>query len=256
LGNDFVPNGLSFRIRENGHERLMTYLRRLHGAGLRLRAEEGLSFEGWSQIFKWLAADEERFMTKALQQKKSAVMAAKGHYGAEDLPLQMFEESDGLLLSDRGTLKRDWPKLYATHGLGAPAGHEIHYLTDSARQYLNSIEWTYNYYCKGDKHVSFDWMYPYGSAPLFGPVSAIFKGFGSFSTDATKPIVNEQLAIVLPPSSWYLIPKCEQRQLLIKAPWLFPKGELKYNTFGKRFTWECEAEIPIPTISEVRSILK
>jgi hypothetical protein len=120
-------------------------------------------------------------------------------------------------------------------------------------------------------------MYPYSTAPLFGSVSAIFHGFSGTSQTGTKPLVTEppaifddvsvrvptvkplvteQLAIVLPPSSYNLIPKCPQRQLLVKAPWLFPKGDLTYYTFGKRFTWECEAEIPIPTISEVRSILQ
>ncbi len=257
LGNDFVPNGLAFRIRDGGHERLLNYLIRLHGMGLRL---SGLSFEGWSQIFKWLAEDEERFLFKAINQKGNAVAAAKGLFGPDDYPLQTFEENEGQLLHG------NWKLKYASIGLEAPVNFEVHYLTDSARQYINALEWIYNYYCHDSESVDFNWMYPYSTAPLFGSVAAIFTGFQSKPTVTeagssvrvlmARPTVTEQLAIVLPPSSWNLIPKCPERQLLVKAPWLFPKGELKYYSFGKRFTWECEAHIPIPTISDVRSILK
>ncbi len=289
LGNDFVPNGLAFRIREGGHERLLSYLVRLHSSGLRLCGKtNGLLVEGWIQIFKWLAADEERFILKSIQQKKNAVMAAKGNFTSEDLPLQRFEDDEGQLLWQGESLHRDWKKIYARVGLEAPLGAEIHYLTDSARQYINALEWIYNYYCCSglQEAVDFNWMYPYSTAPLFGAVSAIFTGFSapfdnsvrvsglcpvakptvtepqldsvqdSVRVLMAKPTVTEQLAIVLPPASWYLIPKCPERQLLVKAPYLFPKGELKYYSFGKRFTWECEAHIPIPTISDVRSILK
>ncbi len=268
LGNDFVPNGLAFRIREGGHERLLGYLSRLHGNGLKLCNSDGLSIESWSQIFKWLAADEERCILKSIQQKRNAVMAAKRTFTSEDLPLQRFEEDEGQLLWQSESLHRNWKKIYARVGLEAPPGTEVHYLTDSARQYIIALEWIYNYYCGsglqcpnacGDSSaVDFNWMYPYSTAPLFGAVSAIFTGFTEHGGNPKiiKPTVTEQLAIVLPPASWYLIPKCPERQLLVKAPYLFPKGDLKYYSFGKRFTWECEAHIPIPSISDVRSILK
>ena len=187
---------------------------------------------------------------KAINQKGNAVAAAKGVYGSEDYPLQTFEENEGQLLNG------DWIRKYASIGLEAPTGTEVHYLTDSARQYINALEWIYKYYCVDSEAVDFNWMYPYSTAPLFGSVAVIFTGFDSKPQSIIRPTVYEQLAIVLPPSSYHLIPKCKERQLLSRAPWLFPKGELKYYSFGKRFTWECEAHIPIPTITDVRSILK
>lgn len=254
LGNDFVPTGLSFRIREGGHERLLSYLRRLHESGLRLLNDDGLSADGWSQLFKWLADEEERFITKAIQQKGNAASKVATN---DELPLKTFNENDGALLNDYQTLRPNWHSLYARKGLEAPESLEIHYLTDSAKQYINALQWIYNYYCDAGP-VSFDWMYPYSIAPLFGSVSSIFNGFDTSALNnvTIKPTVFEQLAIVLPPKSWHLIPKCNERNLLVRAPHLFPKGELKYYTFGKRFTWECEPLIPIPTISEVRSLLQ
>jgi 5'-3' exonuclease len=255
LGNDFVPHGLAFRIKDGGHERLLDYLRRLHDSGLRLLDAAGeLSLEGWAQLFKWLAADEVRFISRSVQNK----MQARSTSAIQDKPLEWRNQAEGQLLDGRNKLKSNWQTYYARAGLGSLEGYEAHYIEDSAKQYLDALSWTFNYYCKGAAAVSFDWMYQYPVAPLFSEVSRIFPSIGfntmEAPTDFVLPTRYEQLALVLPAASWSLLPKCKERQLLVRAPWLYPR-EWSYHSFGKRFFWECEAHIPIPSIKDVRDIL-
>jgi 5'-3' exonuclease len=65
----------------------------------------------------------------------------------------------------------------------------------------------------------------------------------------------EQLSLVLPLESWSLIPPCPQKQLPKYAPYLFPTS-FSFESVGKRFFWECESMIPLPSIFEVKQIIK
>lgn len=251
LGNDFVPSGLSFRIKEGGHERLLDYLRRLHAEGLSLI---DLEITAWTKLFSFLAADEKHFVLRSIKGKMDLASKMKT-YDEENKPLEWAAANEGQLL-DGEQLVADWRSVYARLALGSLKGFEAHYLEDSARQYIHALEWTYNYYCKGADSVSFMYMYNYPTAPLFETVAAVFNGFDlpAVAADERRPTAHEQLALVLPAKSYWLIPKCRERQLLAAAPQLFP-NEWHYYSFGKRFFWECEPEIPIPTIQELREIL-
>ena len=80
-----------------------------------------------------------------------------------------------------------------------------------------------------------------------------FPGTIALRAEDIRPV--EQLCLVLPPDSWHLLDHApRERQLIVRAPWLFPR-EFGFSTVGKRFFWECEAEIPVPTIVNVKALL-
>jgi 5'-3' exonuclease len=72
---------------------------------------------------------------------------------------------------------------------------------------------------------------------------------------ATDILPVEQLCLVLPLESWSLIPPCSQKQLPKYAPYLFPSS-FSFESVGKRFFWECESMIPLPSIIEIKQIIK
>jgi 5'-3' exonuclease len=267
LGNDFVPNGLGLRIKEDGHERLLEYLRRLHEGNGRLLLNKELSDQGWAQLFGWLARDEQKAVYIAVKRKleakpsrvgSSATDAAKARMN--DRPLEWSAINDGQLFYNGDKLRRDWRAVYCAAALGAPAGLQAHYLEDSARQYLKALSWVFQYYCKDCLMVDYDWTYNYPIAPLFCAVSGLIEAQGGqvfedlTINDAPKPTALEQLALVLPKESYWLLPKCPEREFFVKGAHYFPES-WHYYSFGKRHFWECEAEIPIPTIKELRLVL-
>lgn len=257
LGNDFVPQSLAFRIKEDGHERLIKYLQRLHRAGGRLLATDGgLDWDGWRQIFGWLAAEEEMRVEQAIEKKKISRASFRGQSATDalrakinDRPLEWFAAADGQLWNER--LLPDWKERYAQIALGSPgASVSSWYHVVAARRYLESIEWVYEYYVGDPAKVDWDWMYEFNAAPLFSYVvaqpHAALKG-----PEGPPPTAQEQLALVLPRESYRLLPKCKEREFLCCAPEYFPE-KWSYFHFGKRFFWECEAHIPIPTIRFLR----
>jgi 5'-3' exonuclease len=111
--------------------------------------------------------------------------------------------------------------------------------------------------------ICFNWFYPEGLPPLWGDIVThmhelkkpiIFPGEILVRREDIQPV--EQLCLVLPLESWGLLPfgSC-QRQLVERAPWLFPSS-FGFGSVGKRYFWECEAEIPVPSIVEVKRILE
>ena len=61
----------------------------------------------------------------------------------------------------------------------------------------------------------------------------------------------EQLALVLPLSSWGLLLKSEFRALPTAMPQYWPRG-FALETLGKRFGWECEPMIPMLSPARLR----
>lgn len=64
----------------------------------------------------------------------------------------------------------------------------------------------------------------------------------------------EQLALVLPLQSWNLLPPGPHKNLPKWAPQFYPTT-FSFDSVGKRFFWECESNIPIPSIIEVKEII-
>lgn len=265
LGNDFVPQSLAFRIKEGGHERLIKYLKRLHGAGQRLLGDTGLDWNGWQQIFRWLANEEEMRIEQAIEKKRISRRTQVGESATDalrakinDRPLEWFAEADGQLWNE-GSLVPNWRDRYAEIGLGSPeVSVSPWYHKVAATRYLESIDWVYQYYIGDPSKVDWDWMYEFNSAPLFEYVA---NGAGApkphmalKGPQGPPPTPHEQLALVLPRESYRLIPKCKERNFLHRAPEYFPQ-KWSYFHFGKRFFWECEAHIPVPTIRFLRHVL-
>jgi hypothetical protein len=65
----------------------------------------------------------------------------------------------------------------------------------------------------------------------------------------------EQLALVLPMESWHLVRNSKLRMLPVVLPQYFPRA-FGFESLGKYWMWECEANIPILMPGRMRSVLK
>ena len=236
LGNDFLPSSLSFKLRDGAHDEL---LRLLEGSNPLLEADDSVSVQGLADLLRCFAALEEGRMARFLQRKgKQAVPATP--VGHEQWPLG--DQAEAFLMTRSG-LVPSWRALYRAT------------FPSSTALYLSGLQWVWDYY-RG-KEVCANWYYPWALPPLWSdlerevqtPLRAppIQLGLGTITTD-------EQLCLVLPPSSYHLIPSAKHRTFPVVAPEFFPT-EFSFDSVGKHFFWECEAEIPIPSILEVKRAL-
>lgn len=234
LGNDFLPSSLGFKMRYDGHDRLLDIL----GIHTVLKEDEvdPMAF------LRVLATDEAR-RTEDFIQKKMKQCSTHLEVGEENWPLSVQEEK---CLMNGTKLREDWVRVYHRTFLYG--------MKESIRIYHEGLRWIWNYY-RG-KDVCYNWYYPLTMPPLWNDLinaSGNIKA-PSIRLRATDILTAEQLCLVLPPKSWHLIQSEKHRQLMTKAPYLFPK-EFGFSSVGKRFFWECEPEIPIPSICEVKALL-
>ncbi len=257
LGNDFVPQSMAFRIKDGGHERLIAMLQTLPPL---IDAEKRIQWPAWMQLLRQIAATEPVDIAATIARKRKARPTFRGETATDalkakinDRPLEWFDSGDGQLWN--GELRPGWRDIYARIGLGAAAGAEATYHAAAARQYVEAIQWTFDYYV-GSGAPAWDWHYAFAAAPLFEHVVAGANSAAAAVWPAVQvPTPEEQLALVLPPESYHHIPKCPERQFLVAAPEYFPR-HWSYFHLGKRHFWECEAHVPMPTLRFLRSVLK
>lgn len=251
LGNDFLPRSIGLTLRQEGHRVLMEALHLLlsQGAFLVCPSTLELQEEGLLRLLRIFASQEETHIAHALFQKqRQARYVDRVPLGDKDWPLTQNEEA--VLLRGKNALVPGWHTLYQTTFF--PGQERAHICSE----YLYGIQWNWAYYTGHYADVCFNWYYPFSLPPLWSWLCEercpVFPGTVYVRGTDIRPV--EQLAVVLPLESWGLLPPCAERSVPLLAPYWFPSS-FSFHSVGKRFFWECEAMIPIPSILEVKRVL-
>ena len=248
LGNDFLPSSLGLKMREDGHSKLLDIVESLTFKKICLIDPVSLEVVTGNVmvLFKMLSADEPARISKYIYKKQMLAnnIETELKLGENNWPLAHIEES---VLLDRKQLCIGWQEKYAQFLSGSK--EEI------CREYLLGIQWIWSYYTGND--VCFNWYYPHNLPPLWEWICSYLSTHPIPTLEIhirgcdIKPV--EQLALVLPLESWSLLP-LSLRSLPFFAPQYYPHT-FSFDSIGKRYFWECEALIPIPSILEIKQIL-
>ena len=261
LGNDFLPTSLSLKIREDGHAELLDIIRNKTNQGLCLINPTTLeiSFKQLLELFKILSADEVNRIYKNIHKK--CIMASNiendTNLGENNWPLLHVEEK--ILIKDKQLIPNWQEKYLSTFFLGYT--YSKNNIKKICSEYLYGIQWNWAYYTGQSNNVCFNWFYPFNLPPLWQWLSEYLEK-NTIPEFPKKVLVKasdirpvEQLSLVLPIESWALIPQCPEKSLPYLAPQFFP-DKFSFESVGKRFFWECESLIPLPTIYEIKEIIK
>jgi len=120
-------------------------------------------------------------------------------------------------------------------------------------EYMRGFKWIIDYYT--GKNVNLEWMYPYWIPPLWSDLECIHIIPLSEEEGTVRLEAQEQLAMVLPLSSWALVRDPSLRTLPVKCPQLWPL-HFSFFSAGRKWLWECEALVPVLTAGRLRYILK
>ena len=251
LGNDFLPHGLTLKIRDGGHDALLGKMRGLRAAGLCFVDYETkrVNYDTFRRLFEELAGDagikEEAELLKAIYTKKTMRPmpprsdAERLMLSVQGLPAQWFVEKEFL---EGGRLRADWREVYGHH---VPAA--------AVAEYLHGIQWVVDYYV--GKSVDTMWYYPWHLPPTWLQLAECSTQ-EPIVIEAQEPLKpQEQLAIVLPMDSWHLVRSSELRRAPVLLPQFWPRA-FGFMSLGKSWMWECEADIPILTPGRLRFALK
>jgi len=251
LGNDFLPHSLSVKMREGGHDLLCRTLTQIHSEGGRLVGpdEEVRPSVALDLVRRWAAYEEEWIAENFDHKYKTRPMAPRNDRERmmipyERLPLEWREEAaiwNGKMLPEwREEYRRKW-----MHG-AAPA--------QTVGQYMTGLQWIVDYYL--GKPISYSWYFPWNVPPLWGDLEAeLRKGPTVLDAPVTPPVApQEQLAMVLPMDSWWLVRDPALRAVPSKLPAYWP-ARFGFFSVGRRWLWECEAELPILTATRLRQLV-
>ena len=251
-GNDFLPTGLSLRMRDEGHSILLDCLRTLWKRSIHLvnfdtDGKASLNKDGLYQFTCWMAQQEERLITKMIDRKM------KSPFGENDADNIALKEQAELPLLMQGTdannrihLQPQWKSQYYRIGFGeSSVDVRKHWVS----QYWKGFQWIFDYYL--GSAVDQEFVYAAGYPPTWCDLRDFFV-FDKINW-SVRPILQpkEQLALVLPLASWNLLLKTPFRSLPHRLPQYWP-ASFHLETFGKRFGWECEPMIPMLTPERLR----
>jgi len=260
-GNDFVPHGMGLTIKNEGIERVLEFLR-ASPMPLVLLNEETKSVtyqrETLCLLVDRLAAEEEGQILTYSRKK----LTARGGIGDTDLERALARYQDQPLdwrveealvrrvpvpgdARPRIQLRQDWASRYDWMAFGGANPAAV------ATAYCESLGWTLAYY--SGAHVDSEWYYPWSLPPRFASLQAPLRALSSLPIpSATRPPLTpkEQLAMVLPASSYRLLPP-EYKAVCARNPWAFPIA-WPVTSLGRRFLWECEPMIPIVSPAQIR----
>jgi 5'-3' exonuclease len=261
LGNDFLPHSLSVKMREGGHDRLCRTLTALHTAGGRLvdAATGQIRPDGCAALAAAWSKTEEEDIAHGFKEKYRGrgppprSDKERAMLPVQNLPLTWKQES-ALWMSGSGiegapTLVDGWRDLYYARWMreAAPA--------TAAAEYVRGLQWIVDYYL--GRPVSYSWYFPWSLPPLWSDVAAALESVDAVAAPAvTSPVApQEQLAMVLPASSWWLVRRADLRALPARAPAFWPE-KFGFFSVGRRWMWECEAEVPIMSMERLRGLLR
>jgi 5'-3' exonuclease len=269
LGNDFLPHGMTLKLKDGGYPLFQQLLRDV-------RSKVGpLIVKGqWNPIallecFKWLADREVDLVQRHCSQKiGQRHQPARGTSALEEAidewnktPLRICEEM-ALVSSIRkgedgktvAPLKDTWSAIYSERWLGTTQTDRI------CHEYLKGLDWILHYYTGNLPDP--EWCFPWFLPPLWKDLYTYTKALIETSAGFPKTVLGidilvqpqEQLTLVLPLQSWWLIRNKGLRAIPRLAPQFWPSS-FSLFTAGHKQIWECEAEIPLFMPERLRQLM-
>ncbi len=258
LGNDFLPHGMGLKIHDEGIEHVLGELKRLDMDPL--IQEKNYNPTVLAKLFQELGAAEERWIVRGVRRKLDARLGATQSKDAEqqamarmnDRPLEWAVERS--MVEQKHVegkekplwfLRSDWRSIYYSEGLWSA---DIKTVVD---MYCQTLTWTLHYYL--GEPIDMSWYYPWFLPPLLSDVSTHMTSSSLQLPKNTGMVLKplEQLAMVLPLTSFHLLPR-EYHQMPIKHPYAWPSSWSLFS-FGRRFLWECEPLIPLIQPAQMRA---
>ena len=247
LGNDFLPHSMSVKLKEGGHDILLSMLnevRKKHGT---LCQGGSWKKEALKACFAWLAKGEADLIQGSVLDKIGKRYQRTRGTNEKEHALDEWNKTplracDELALMDGSKLRVDWRSVYYQRYLGVNTQNDLDRVCE---RYCYGLEWISRYYVGSE--VDQKWYFHWYLPPLWSDLAAwmdkseLFSGAMS-NLEPIKP--QEQLSLVLPLQSYWLVRDKGLRRLPVEKPQYWPKS-FELFTAGHKQMWECEAIIPI-----------
>ena len=270
LGNDFLPHLPALDIYSDGLDILLQkYIEILGNYNFkkfiieRNKKSVKINNKLFGELIAFLASEEsETLKNQFTSKKRFRKCQSTDPYDIEMHRIDniYFKVEDPIQLgSDESEL---WKKRYYQHYFNISDEEQEEYVDNLVREYLIGLKWVTNYYF--DKCPSWIWYYPYDNPPFLEDINNYLEKNKKFNMNKIdfdygsplKPF--NQLLLVLPPQSSYLIPKTLRK--IVHNPnsslaYMYPT-QIKQDLIGKHKYWMAHPMLPTFDINHVKKIYR
>ena len=267
LGNDFLPHFPSLNIRTKGMTVLLETYRNILGcksSQFLVSKEKTINWSNLLCFVRELAKNELEYIHQEykLRNRWENKPSMLHPHKTEDEKIKLFQNTPMLYRKEEKYINpynSNWEERYYKILF-----HKEIKKQNVCKNYLEGLEWVFNYYLLGK--VNWYWKYKYSYPPLLKDLSfylskSIYNMKDILSSDFeinNKPIASElQLCYVLPPTHHFLIPEHAKKKEYYKE--LFYNFNYKDNLPIIDFQWAfCrylwESHIKLPYVSSEKLV--
>jgi len=258
LGNDFLPHILALDISKDGIEDLISkYCKTFSEIGDYLLSKNTkiINQKFLIKFFEKLAADEENTLIKNF----SKIRKPK-YQGSDDYEKELFRIENLLFKIDDPIgigVNHDYRKDYYKHYFDVSDDELEDFVKKLVKNYLIGIRWVAHYYFQ--KNPDWYWYYTYDYPPFISDIYKYLINMNEIKFDENKAMTPfEQLLIILPSQSKYLLPK--QFEKLVSTyesslSHLYPI-DFQIDFLYKHRYWEGIPQLPSLEVKLVRYVYK
>lgn len=259
LGNDFLPHFPALNIRTGGIEKMLqAYKNTIGVTNETIIQNKQINWLNLKKLIRFLADNEYNYLVSEtkLRNKQESINNKK-------TPSTFDEKWDyfqSMPIRNRSTekyinvFKTNWQRRYYS------SLFELE-IDDKRRKqisinFLQGLEWTFNYYIEGC--VDWSWKYNYHYPPLLNDLINFIPHFKTSFLDKTNtnvpipPLL--QLSYVLPKCSLNLLPTNIRAKLLDKYEHLYPDDTEFVWSYCKYF-WESHAKLPEIDLIKINGLI-
>lgn len=230
VGNDFLARNPSLEIFNNGLEDIASSLHKTmmkHGSIVTFKDDDNFEINLKALVF-WMREIAKRDII--LIQRK----ATDSKYVPDPIIVRNMVSDTNNIIVNEVEYKKDYNRTHFGDEIG---------LRNVCKEYINGLWWTFEYYSKASP--SWTWYYPHHYSPWIGDIANFIESeyFEIPKFELGSPVPEElQLLFILPPKSFYLLPKPLQG-LKNKYPEMFP-NEVIIDRSGTEFEWDQKVLLP------------
>lgn len=209
LGNDFLPHLYALDIGKKGIEHMIKKYSETYNETLEYLLDCSTKIPSINQKFltkfiEKVSVEEESILIENMNHRRYAKCQSDDPYDREMFKIEnvLFKVEDpiGLGVDSYYRFK------YYNHYFGVEQDDIEDFVKEMVKQYLTGIRWVTNYYF--DTNINWDWFYPYDYPPFLSDINEYLINMNEVTFKKTNPITPyEQLLVILPPQSSFLLPK-------------------------------------------------
>ncbi len=260
MGNDFLPHIPALDIYSNAIDKLLDIYKTLPGYIIDSRTLN-INNDIFFEFLEKLAINEEKDIIESFgngHRAKKRYCQSTNPYDIEVFKIEnmQFKVDDPIMLGC-GPMKEWRERFYSHHYFVKP--EEINdFVNKMVKNYYMGLKWVTMYYF--DKCPSWEYFYNFDHAPFLSDMTSIgVPKFESIKFMTSKPLTPyEQLLIVLPKESAYLLPE-PLRKIMTNpnssAAHLYPNA-FKLDMIGKKKYWMCNPILPNLEINLIKKMFE